>query len=166
VRHLCAGTLRHGIRDTVGAGRADVLLLRPDDARTGELPAWQADAALPEPLHDRVPSEAVNDRALSELPPEDQATITRWLALLGFEVDELDAVPPLRLLIDVVASALIVRRLSPPLRRDSAWATAGELIGRRGLIRRWYAWQARAAESADREDELAILEATSTEHGT
>jgi hypothetical protein len=104
----------------------------------------------------------VSDPALDLLTPEDRATVAGWLDLLGFEVEELDCVPPLRLLVDIVASARTVRRLSPPMGRDAAWAVAGELIGRRGLVRRWYAWQA-SALSAERTAAGDTLEATATE---
>jgi hypothetical protein len=100
----------------------------------------------------------VPDPALEALPDEDREAVARWLDVLGFEVDELGAVPPMRLLVDVLASAHIARGLMPTMGRRAAWATAGELIGRRGLLRRWYDWQAAAsADSAQADGERATL---------
>jgi hypothetical protein len=89
------------------------------------------------------------DGPLAVLSDEDRATVARWLDVLGFEPAELDAVPGLRMTVDIVAVATVVRTLSPPMAREEAWAMAATMLRMRNPLRTWYRWQHRAACMAD-----------------
>lgn len=86
---------------------------------------------------------------LELLAEEDRAAVARWLWQLGMEPEELDAVPPLRLLVEVLAVADLASTLSPPMTRADAWTAAAEMLELRCPLRTWYRWQRNAAEMAE-----------------
>lgn len=83
----------------------------------------------------------MDDVAFATLPEEDQEAVVRWLHSLGLDPDELDACPPLRLLVDVLAQAAVVHTLSPPMSRNAAWEQAADMLGAPSKITTWYRWQ-------------------------
>jgi hypothetical protein len=90
----------------------------------------------------------VDDLPLSVLSPEDQAAVVRMLFHLGMEPEELDAVPPLRALVDMLATIAIADSLMPPLAREQAWREAAAQLGVRNPLRTWFRWQRRALDEA------------------
>lgn len=88
-------------------------------------------------------------RALSILSADDRATVARWLAEFGMEPTDLDACPPLRRLVEMLACVRIVRDLSPALSREKAWAEASAMLKLRDPLRTWHRWQKRAYQLED-----------------
>ena len=80
-------------------------------------------------------------RAFEILPAGDRETVIRWLAQLGLDPQHLDAVPPLRHLVEVLACTKIVSDLSPPLSREVAWQKAAAMLELKDPLRTWYRWQ-------------------------
>jgi hypothetical protein len=86
---------------------------------------------------------------LDVLTAEDRDAVARWLWSLGMEPDELDAVPPLRALVDMLAIIAIADTLMPPLTREQAWCAAAKQLEVRNPLRTWFRWQRRALEIAE-----------------
>ena len=107
---------------------------------------------MPRPVHPPAesPPKSVG-LALAVLPAADRETVARWLYLLGMEQVELDAVPPLRLLVGMIASLTLAAQM-PELGREAAFREAAATLGQGDLLRTWYRWQGRAARQVVRRD--------------
>ena len=85
--------------------------------------------------------------ALATLPPADRETVLRWLEMLGLEPGELEACPPLRQLVLMVA-ALILTTDMPELSIEARFLEAGAALGDPtigdSIARRLRAWRADA----------------------
>lgn len=93
---------------------------------------------------------------LAALPPEDRATVDRWLFMLGMEADELGAVPPLRLLVSMVATLRLAGDMEGMSRTDAFGEAAGALgLSGDSLLRTWYRWQLAAVRQFVTDDEDA-----------
>lgn len=79
-------------------------------------------------------------RALDVLGESDRATVVRWLAMLGMEPEDLDAVPALRQMVDMVASMALVGRMTGHP-REAAYREAAAILGCGDQLRTWYRWQ-------------------------
>jgi hypothetical protein len=89
------------------------------------------------------------DLPLDVLAAEDRDAAVRWLWCLGMEPEELDAVPPLRALVDMLAVIAIADTLMPPMTREQAWCAAARQLEVRNPLRTWFRWQRRALEQAE-----------------
>lgn len=78
--------------------------------------------------------------ALATLPVSERATVEAWLDRLGMDPDEVEAVPPLRLLVGMMAAVVMVAGM-PGIDRASAFREAGDTLGMPNLLRSWYRWQ-------------------------
>jgi hypothetical protein len=87
--------------------------------------------------------------ALAVLAAPDRAAVLRWLSAFGLEADELQAVPPLRLLVDMLATLTLAAQM-PELGRESAFREASRVLGTGDLLRSWYRWHARAVRQVVR----------------
>ncbi len=80
------------------------------------------------------------DLALATLPAPERAPVLAWLDRLGMEPDEIGAVPPLRLLVGMMAAVVMVASM-PGVDRATAFREAGDTLGMPNLLRSWYRWQ-------------------------
>jgi hypothetical protein len=96
------------------------------------------------------------DLALATLPAADRATVARLLDMLGMESDELAAVPPLRMLVVMLAVlALAARMREAGMGRQEAFREAASCLGAGDISRSWFRWQRRALTLCQDEDEAA-----------
>ena len=94
---------------------------------------------------------------LAALPREERAVVLRWLDALGMEPEELDCVPPLRSVVEMVAALALLDSGADGTTREEAFDAAAGALGLSGptLARRWYRWHERAARHFVRRDDGA-----------
>lgn len=87
-------------------------------------------------------------RALDSLGPDDRDFVERFLRTTGFELDELDHVPPLRQIVGVLAVATLAARAPGGTGDDVAFRAAGSKLGLNGrtVLRRLQEWSLAARE--------------------
>jgi len=93
--------------------------------------------------------------ALAALEPVDQKIVRRWLKLLGFDPDALDAVPPLRRLVGTLACLRLAAERRD-MGREPAFREAARQLGQGDLYRSWLRWQKEAVRQFVGQDDGGV----------